>query len=174
MKNDIKEILFTKEDLNAICDRLGKQITKDYAGKQPLFIGLLNGAVFFMTDLIRHVDLKCSIDFLKVSSYEGTHSTGNVRVDGHFPDVKGKDVIIVEDIIDTGKTLYELKNLMKEANSYKVCVLLDKKEARQFDVHVDYVGSVVPKKFVVGYGFDYNEIYRNLPYIGVLKEEVYM
>ena len=174
MNKDIKEILFSEEDIKNICKKLGEKITKDYEGKEPLFICLLKGAAPFMTDLVKYVDLKCTLDYLRVKSYEGTESTGKLRVIGELPDVKGKDVILVEDILDTGNTLYKIKHYFNEAASVKIVVLLDKPTGRKYPITADYVGDLVPPKFVVGYGLDYNENYRNLPYIGVLKEEVYM
>ena len=174
MNKDIEEIILSEDDINALCKRIGAEITKDYAGKEPLFIGYLKGALPFMTELLKRVDLKCTLDYLRVKSYEGTESTGNVKVIGELPDVKGKDVIIVEDILDTGTTLSASMDLFKEANSVKIVVLLDKFEARKHPIEADYVGLKIPKKFVVGFGLDYNENYRNLPYVGVLKKEVYM
>ena len=175
MKNDIEKVSVTQEEIVNIVDRLGTQISKDYEGKNPMFIGLLKGAIPFMTDLLKHVSILCTMEFMKVSSYKGTASTGNVVIKGDVPDIKGRDIIIVDDILDTGRTLKAVKELLLSigAKSVSLCVLLDKPEGRVVDIEADYVGGLVPNEFVVGYGLDYNEQYRNLPYIGVLKECVY-
>ncbi len=176
MINDIKKISVSKEQIDDICKRLGKQISEDFKGKEPVFIGLLKGCNPFMVDLLKEVTIHCSIDYLDVSSYIGTSSTGVVILHKDFrTDVKGKDVIIIDDILDSGRTLQEVKKLIlkRGANSIKLCVLLDKPEGRVVDIEADYVGGLVPNEFVVGYGLDYNEKYRNLPFIGVLKEEIY-
>ncbi len=173
--NDIKKILVTAEELDNICKRLGKEITNDYKDKEPLFIGLLNGCLPFMSDLLKHVDVYCEVGYLRVSSYVNDKSTGDIKILSTLPDVKGRDVILVDDICDTGKTINKLENLLKTAgaNSVKTCVLLDKPEGRTEVCNPDYIGRNVPKEFVVGYGLDYNEKYRNLAYVGVLKEEIY-
>ena len=176
MINDIKRVSVSKEEIQEICSRIGKQISKDYEGKCPVFIGLLKGCNPFMVDLLKEVTVHCTIDYLDVSSYNGTSSTGVVVIHQDFrTDVKGRDVIIVDDILDSGRTLQEVKKLIlkRGANSIKLCVLLDKPEGRVVDMQADYVGGLVPNEFVVGYGLDYNEKYRNLPFIGVLKEEIY-
>ena len=176
MINDIKKVSVSEEKINEIVERLGKQITEDYKGKTPIFIGLLKGCNPFLMDLLKHVDLHCSLDYMDVSSYSGTNSTGNIKIlyDAQV-DVEGKDIIIVDDILDTGRTLQKVVDLFKhrKAKSIRLCVLLDKPEGRKVDIKADYVGGLVPNEFVVGYGLDYNEMYRNLPYIGVLKEEIY-
>ena len=173
--NDIKKILVTAEELDNICKRLGKEITNDYKDKEPLFIGLLKGCLPFMSDLLKHVDVYCEVGYLRVSSYVNDKSTGDIKILSALPDVKGRDVILVDDICDTGKTINKLENLLKTAgaNSVKTCVLLDKPEGRTEVCNPDYIGRNVPKEFVVGYGLDYNEKYRNLAYVGVLKEEIY-
>ena len=176
MINDIKKNSVSKEQIDDICKRLGKQISEDFKGKEPVFIGLLKGCNPFMVDLLKEVTIHCSFDYLDVSSYNGTSSTGVVILHKDFrTDVKGKDVIIIDDILDSGRTLQEVKKLIlkRGANSIKLCVLLDKPEGRVVDIEADYVGGLVPNEFVVGYGLDYNEKYRNLPFIGVLKEEIY-
>lgn len=175
MNNDIKKISVSKEQISEINSRLGKEISKDFEGKDPLFIGLLKGCVPFMCDLLKNVTIPCTTEYVKVSSYYGTESTGSVTVKGEFPNVEGKDVILVDDILDTGRTLNECKRILleKKAKSVSLCVLLDKPEGRKVNIQANYVGGLVPNEFVVGYGLDYNEHYRNLPYIGVLKEEVY-
>ena len=175
MNNDIKRVLISQEDIQKMLEKLSNDINKDYKDKKPLFIGLLNGCVPFMCDLLKYINVYCTTSYIKVSSYCGKESTGNINVLGSFPDVSGKDVILVDDILDTGRTLIECRRILleKNASSVKICVLLDKPEGRKVDIEADYVGGLVPNEFVVGYGLDYNEYYRNLPYIGVLKEEVY-
>lgn len=175
MNNDIKRVSVSKEEINEMVTRIGSQLSKDYEGKNPLFIGLLKGAVPFMTDLLKNVTILCTMEFMSVSSYKGTASTGNVVIKGEMPEIKDRDVVIVDDILDTGRTLKAVKELLLSigAKSVKLCVLLDKPEGRVVDIEADYVGGLVPNEFVVGYGLDYNEHYRNLPYIGVLKESVY-
>ena len=177
ISDDIQEVLYSHEEIVSACKRLAKQINEDYKDKKPMFIGLLKGAVPFMSELIKHIDLYAEIDFLKASSYNGTESTGEVKLINHtFSNIEGKDIIFVEDIIDTGLTLdVVMKEYKKKgAKSIEVATLLDKKERREVDtVKPKYIGFDVPNKFVVGFGLDYNELYRNLPYIGVLKESVY-
>ena len=176
MQNDIKKISVTEDEINQIVQKLGQQITADYREKEPLLIGLLKGCNPFMADLLKVLPIYCSVDYMKVSSYSGTYSTGKVSIQQDTTTtVSGKDVIVVDDILDTGRTLQEIKNLFlkRGAKSVKLCVLLDKPEGRQTDIQADYVGGLGPNEFVVGYGLDYNERYRNLPYIGVLKEEIY-
>ena len=175
MHNDIKKISLNEEQIAEIVSRLGKEISNDYDGKEPLFIGILKGCIPFMPDLLKNVSINCTLDYLRVSSYEGTKSSGKITIKGDIPSVKDKDVIIVEDILDTGRTLMNVRNLLLEegAKSVNICVLLDKPEGRIVDIKADDVGGHVPNEFVVGYGLDYNEKYRNLPYIGVLKEEIY-
>ena len=176
--NDIEEVLFTKEQIDEIVSKLGKQITEDYKDKNLLLIGILKGSVVFMSDLIRKIDLKCSIDFMAISSYgSSTKSSGTVRVLKDLTtDIKGYDVLIIEDILDSGKTLDHLRSMLKlrEPKSLKICTFFDKPERRVVeDLKADYVGSVIPDKFIVGYGLDFAEKYRNLDYIGVLKPELY-
>lgn len=177
MNNDILKTLYSKEDIQDACRRLGQQITLDYKGKKPIVIGVLKGAIFFMTDVVREMDVYIDIDFIDVSSYHGgTASSGSIELVKDVElDVKGRDVIFMEDIIDTGRTLKYLEDLLAErgAKSIKVCTLMDKPEGRVVDAKADYVGLEVPNEFVVGYGLDYKGMYRNLPYVGVLKPEVY-
>ena len=174
MQNDIKKISVSEDEIKKIVTNLGKQIAKDYEGRNPMFIGMLKGAVPFMTDLLKYVLIPCTVDYIKASSYSGTKS-GSLVVQGNMPDVKGREVVVIDDILDTGRTLLHFKKTLLDlgAKSVKVCVLLDKPGGRLVDIQADYVGGLVPNEFVVGYGLDYNEKYRNLPFIGVLKEEIY-
>jgi hypoxanthine phosphoribosyltransferase len=177
MKDDIKKVLIDENELKAIVKRLGAEITADYLGKDVLLIGILKGSVIFMADLMREIDVPCNIDFMAVSSYgNGTESYGRVKINKDLDnDIQGKDIIIIEDILDSGKTLYYIRDILsaRKPASIKICTLFDKPERREADIKADYVGSLVPNEFIVGYGLDYSEYYRNLPFIGVLKEEVY-
>ncbi|MGN1069572.1 MAG: hypoxanthine phosphoribosyltransferase [Candidatus Fimadaptatus sp.] len=177
MQMDIDHWLLTREQLAKRVAELGARITEDYRGKDLLMVGILKGAVVFFSDLIRHVDIPVSIDFMAISSYgSATKSSGVVRILKDLDHaIAGRHVIIVEDIVDTGKTLAFLKEnlLARGAASLKICTLLDKPERRQVEIEADYFGFVIPNEFVVGYGLDYAEKYRNLPEIGVLKPEVY-
>lgn len=175
MEKDIKKVSVTKEQIEEICKRLGTEISKDYQGRIPLIIGLLKGCQPFMSDLVRNITIPCKLEYMKVSSYRGTESTGIVTVKGEMPNVEDKDVIVIDDILDSGRTLDNIRQLLfnNKAKSVEICVLLDKPEGRVVDIAAKYIGSLVPNEFVVGYGLDYNELYRNLPYIGVLKEEIY-
>ena len=177
MKKDIERVLFTEEELKTRVAELGAQITADYQGKEPVIISVLRGSYIFMADLTRSIDLPCAIDFMAVSSYgKGTTSSGQVNIIKDLSDsIEGKDVLVVGDILDSGNTLSYLLEILKarHAASIKLCTLLDKPDRRVRDIKADYVGYSVPDLFVVGYGLDYAEKYRNLPYIGVLKPEVY-
>ena len=178
MKNDIKEILLTEEPIQAKVKELAGQISREYAGKDPVFIGVLKGVVVFFADMIRNIDIPCQIDFMNISSYSGTTSTGRTEIRKDVSvDIKGRHVVILEDIFDTGTSLtYTVNHLLnKEPASLRVCTLLDKPERRKPGVTLqpEYVGFTIPNEFVVGYGLDYNEHYRNLPYIGILKPEIY-
>jgi hypoxanthine phosphoribosyltransferase len=178
MHDDIKEVLVSEEHLNAKVAELGAQISRDYAGKNLLLVSILKGSVVFMADLMRAITIPCSIDFMVVSSYGGanTTSTGLVKIIKDLDaDLTGREVLIVEDILDTGVTLSNLVPMLKmrNPNSVKICTILDKPTRRKADIHPDYEGYQVPDEFVVGYGLDYDEKYRNLPYVGVLKPEVY-
>lgn len=168
--------LFTEDDIHQMCVKLGKQLTADYAGKKPLVVGALKGAIYFLTDVTRQMDVAHQLDFLDVSSYgNGFESTGKIKVVTDLSaDVKDRDVLIIEDIVDTGLTLKYMKNLIKQrgAKSVKCCALLNKDARRTTDVTVDYYGSKVGNEFVVGYGLDFLNMYRNIPYIGVLKPEI--
>lgn len=179
MHQDVKEILFTQKQLASRVAELGVEISKDYAGESVVLVGVLKGAVVFFTDLARAIDntVDVSFDFISCSSYgEGTTSTGVVRILKDLDrSVEGKHVLVVEDIVDTGTTLhYLLDNLRaRGAKSVRLVALLNKPDRRKKDVDVDYIGFAVPDYFVIGYGLDYAEQYRQLPYIGILKESVY-
>ena len=177
LQNDISRVLLTEEQLREKVSELGAQLTEDYRGKTPLFLGVLKGCFVFMADLMRAVDLPCGIDFMAVSSYgSGTTTTGAVRITRDLSrDIEGEDVIIVEDILDSGVTLHYLRDYLtrRRPASVRIVTLLDKPERRRADVRADYCGFTVPDEFGVGYGLDYAERYRNLPYIGILKPEVY-
>ncbi len=177
MKEDIKEILITEEQLQEKIKELGEKLTLEYRGKNPLVICVLKGAAPFMTDLIQEMDIPLEMDFMDVSSYgNSTNTSGEVKIIKDLnTSVEGRDVLIVEDIMDSGLTLNYLVDLFKHrrAKSVKIVTLLDKPDRRAVDLKADLVGFVVPDEFVVGYGLDYAEKYRNLPFIGVLKPEVY-
>lgn len=176
MNNDIKEILITEDEIINRCKELGKEITKDYQGKTPILIGLLKGSVPFLAELMKRIEMNMEIDFMDVSSYSGTESTGDVRIDKDLSNsIVGDDVIVVEDIVDTGKTLQKVVGLLysKGANSVRIVSLLDKPERRIVDLKADYIGFTIPDAFVVGFGLDFNQKYRNLPYVGILKEDCY-
>lgn len=176
MKQDIAKILVTEEEIKAKIAELSRTLTAEYADKHPLFIGILKGVVIFYADMVRALEFPCQFDFLSVSSYDGTNSTGKVTFhkDVSF-DLKGRHVVILEDILDTGCTLKAVVEHLQamEPASLKICTLLDKPERRKADLQADIVGFTIPNEFVVGYGLDYNERYRNLPFVGVLKAEVY-
>ncbi|KRO17242.1 hypoxanthine phosphoribosyltransferase [Lacticaseibacillus saniviri] len=177
MNPDILKVLYSQDDIKQINQRLAAEIQADYAGKNPLVVCILKGAILFMTDLVRDIDDYLEIDFMDVSSYgDATVSSGEVKIIKDLDtSVNQRDVLIVEDIVDTGRTLKFLMDMFKtrNANSVKICTLMDKPDGRVVDVKADYVGTTVPNEFVVGYGLDYAERYRNLPYIGVLKPEIY-
>ncbi len=177
LEQDIQEVLLTKEEIDQKVQELGAQITKDYEGKAPLLVCVLRGSLIFVSDLMRAIDLKCTVDFMAVSSYgSGTESSGELKMIKDLnDDITGRDVIVVEDILDTGNTLSRLLALLESRNpaSLKLCTLLNKPARRVTEVKLDYVGYSIEDYFVVGYGLDYNEAYRNLPYVGVLKASVY-
>ncbi len=177
MRDDIMETLVSEEQLRARVRELGQQISRDYCGQEVVLVSVLKGSVVFMADLMREIDLHTEIDFMVVSSYgSGTVSTGAVKMlKDIYVNIEGKNVIIVEDILDTGKTLHYIRNLLlaRRPSSIRICTLLDKPERRAADIDADYSGFVVPDEFVVGYGLDYDERYRNLPFIGVLKPSIY-
>lgn len=175
--NDVSEILYTEEKLAQIVKDMGKRISEDYRDKNLFMVSVLKGSLIFMADLMRAIDIPCAIDFLSVSSYgAGTTTSGAVRILKDLDcSLEGKDILVVEDILDSGVTLsYLLKTLSaRKPSSIRLCTLLDKPERRRVPITPDYVGTVVPDEFIVGYGLDYAERYRNLPYIGVLKPEIY-
>lgn len=176
MNKDIKEILVDTDEIAQICKRLGEQISADYEGKNLLLVSVLKGGVVFLTDLMRNITCDCKIDFLSVSSYNGTKTTGHVSFKKDLDlNPEGCDILIVEDILDSGITLTYLKKVLadRKANSIKICAFLDKPTNHKIEIEADYVGKVIPDEFVVGYGLDYNEKYRNLPYVAVLSPEVY-
>lgn len=178
MKNDIQEILITREELQNKIKQLAEEVSRDYAGKNPVFIGVMKGVLVFMGDLLQQITIPCQMDIMRMASYEGTGSTGNIRLLADITtDIRGRHVVIVEDIFDTGRSLdYTFRHLQAmEPASLKIVTLLDKPERRLpwVSLKADYTGFVIPNEFVVGYGMDYNEYYRNLPYIGILKPEVY-
>ena len=177
MYDDIERVLFTEEQIAEIVQNMGRQISKDYEGKNLVLVSVLKGSLMFMADLMRAITIPCSIDFLSVSSYgSGTVTSGEVRIlkdlDGSL---EGKDLLVVEDILDSGVTLSFLLKTLSARNpaSVRLCTFLDKPERRRVDIHADYVGASVPDAFIVGYGLDYAEKYRNVPYVGVLKPEIY-
>ncbi len=179
MHQDIESILIDEDTICTICDRLAERITRDYENtdRELIFVVILKGSVLFAADLFRRIRLPAAIEFMKVSSYgAGTETSGFIQV--HLDllrDVAGADVVVIEDIIDSGRTLEKLSRLLSHrgAHSVKFCTLLDKPSRRQVALSADYVGMEIPDAFVVGYGLDYDEKYRNLPYIGILKPSVY-
>ncbi len=178
MRDVVEKVLVTQEEIMKRCAEMGKQISEDYKNKKeiPLVVGLLKGSVPFMAEIIKHIDLEIQIDFMDVSSYEGTESLGNIRIVKDLDcSVNNLSILLVEDIVDTGRTLKEVKRMLmsKGAKEVNVVSLLDKPERRVVDIEAEYVGFTIPNEFVVGYGLDYDQKYRNLPYIGVLKREVY-
>ena len=177
LEKDIQEILFSEEQLASRVNEIARQITQDYQGKEIVLISVLRGSFVFMADLCRRIDLPCTVDFMAVSSYgSGTSSTGQVQITKDLSsDIAGKHIIVVEDILDSGNTLSYLLKLLAQRKpaSIRLCTLLDKPERRTKPVEVHYSGFTIPDYFVVGYGLDYAEKYRNLPYVGVLKPEIY-
>ena len=177
MLEDIEKVLISEEELQKIVSDMGRKISEDYKDKDLLLVSVLKGSVIFMADLMRAITVPLNIDFMSVSSYGGgTKTTGVVKILKDLDlDLSGKDILIVEDILDSGMTLSYLSNLLRQrnVNSIRIATLLDKPERRIADVHADYFCFTVPDEFVVGYGLDYNQQYRHLPYIGVLKPEIY-
>ena len=178
MREDIEKVFFSREQIAETVERLGRQITEDYRGKNPLLVGVLKGSFVFMADLIKNIDTYCNIDFMAVSSYgSGTKSSGVVRIVKDLDtNIEGRHVLIVEDILDSGLTLSHLKGLLEHRNAASVRIAaftIKDIEGHTPAVTPDYAGTHVPNEFIVGYGLDYAERYRNLPYIGILKPEVY-
>ena len=178
MDKDIQQILITEEQIKARIAELGEELTREYMDKDPVIVGVLKGVVVFYADMVRQIKVPCQMDFMWISSYQGANSTGQMVVKRDVTvDIKDRHVLILEDIYDTGNSLdFTYRHLLsKQPASLKICTLLDKPERRKPGITLkpDYVGFTVPNAFVVGYGLDYNEHYRNLPYVGVLKSEVY-
>ena len=177
LDKDIKKILVSEEEIVVKCKELGQILAPDYADKNPILVGILKGSIPFMAELMKHIDAHVETDYMVVSSYHGgTESCGTVKIIKDLDNsVAGRHIIFVEDIIDTGRTLKELKELfaLRQAASIKIATLLDKPEGRVVEIEPDYTCFTIPNEFVVGFGLDYDENYRNLPYVGVLKEEVY-
>ena len=178
MEHNIEKILLSEEQIQNRIRELGEILTEEYADKDPVVVGVLKGVVVFYADMIRQIKVPCQMDFMWISSYSGTNSTGTMQVRRDVSaDIKGRHVLILEDIFDTGNSLdFTYKHLLsKEPASLKICTLLDKPERRREGITLqpDYVGFTIPNEFVVGYGLDFNEHYRNLPYVGVLKPEAY-
>lgn len=175
MHKDIKEILYTEEQIEQKCEELANQIDQDYAGEEILLVGLLKGSVPFLAELGKHLKSDVTFDYMKVSSYSGVESKTLVVQQDLKEDIRGKNILIVEDILDTGKTLYNVKQMLlkRGVRGVKIVTLLDKEEGRVFDMKADYSGFKIPNAFVVGYGLDFNEKYRQLPYVGILKEDCY-
>ena len=177
LEKDIKKVLISHDEIVAAAKKLGTQLTEDYHGKNPILVGVLKGSVPFMAELIKHIDTHIELDFMIVSSYHGgTSSSGVINIKKDVDqDVAGRHILFIEDIIDTGKTLKSLCEMFKDRNaaSVKIATLLDKPEGRLVEIEADYTCFTIPNEFVVGYGLDYVENYRNLPYVGILKEEVY-
>ena len=177
MDQDIQEVLYSQEYLAGVVKELGRRISEDYKGKNLLMVSVLKGSVVFMADLMRAITIPCNIDFISVSSYgSGVKTSGVVKIIKDLDiNLEGKDLLLVEDILDSGMTLHYIRDMLNQRNprSIRLCTLFDKPERRTVDIAADYFGAVVPDAFIVGYGLDYDEKYRNLPYVGILKPEVY-
>lgn len=177
MRNDIEKILITESEIQEKIKQLGEQISRDYKGKNPVLICILKGGIVFLSDLMMNISTQVELDFMSLSSYgNSTKSSGVVKIKKDIDvDITNRDVIIIEDIVDSGLTLKYLNEYFKQHNSasVKICTLLDKPNAHQIDINIDYIGFEVGNEFVVGYGLDYSQKYRNLPYIGILKKEIY-
>ena len=177
MDQDIQEVLYSQEYLAGVVKELGRRISEDYKGKNLLMVSVLKGSVVFMADLMRAITIPCNIDFMSVSSYgSGVKTSGVVKIIKDLDiNLEGKDLLLVEDILDSGMTLHYIRDMLNQRNprSIRLCTLFDKQERRTVDIAADYFGAVVPDAFIVGYGLDYDEKYRNLPYVGILKPEVY-
>lgn len=175
MHKDVEKILYTHQEITKKCQELGKKITDDYQDKELVLIGLLKGSVPFLAELSKYIELDVTFDYMDVSSYDGAHS-GSIAIKKDLDQpVSGKDILLVEDILDTGKTLTTVSAMLKEqgAKSVEIATMLDKKEGRLLPIEAKYIGFDIPNAFIIGFGLDYNEKYRNLPYVGILKEEIY-
>ena len=176
MRQDIEKILLTEEEIHARVRELGAILTEEYTGKDPIVVGILKGVVPFYAAMTQAMDVPMYQDFMCISSYAGTETTGNVKIVKDLScDIAGRHVLLLEDIVDSGLTLKEVVKLLQERNpaSVKVCTLMDKPSGRKVEYEADYTGFVIPDGFVVGFGLDYNNHYRNLPFVGILKKEVY-
>lgn len=178
MRSDIEKIIADERELSAIVCDLAERICSDYSGRDLVIIGVLKGSFIFLADLVRRIDMRCTLDFLSASSYgAGTASSGCVRIKKDIDcSIEGKDVLLVEDILDSGNTLFNVKNYLSDKYrpvSISICTLFDKPSRRTADISADYAGMTVDDSFIVGYGLDYDEKYRNLPYVGILKPEIY-
>ena len=178
LNNDIEQVLISQDEIKLIAKRLGEEITRDYHDKYPIVLGLLKGCIPFMAELVKHLDFHLEMDFMNVSSYHGgIESSGDVKIDMDLgTPVKNRHVLITEDIVDSGRTIQSVAELLKYrgAKSVKVVTLMDKPSGRVIEFNPEYIGKTIPKAFVVGYGLDYQEKYRNLPYVGTLKKSIYM
>ncbi|MCX7614785.1 MAG: hypoxanthine phosphoribosyltransferase [Clostridiales bacterium] len=177
MTNDIKEVLLSEEQIAKVVKKIAEEISRDYKDKNPLIISVLKGSFVFMADLVRQIKIPCAIDFMSISSYgKGTKTSGEVKINKDLDTkIENRHLIVVEDILDSGLTLSYILDMFKARGpaSVKLCTLLDKPDRRKIPVKIDYNGFTIPDEFVVGYGLDYDEKYRNLPYIGILKPEIY-
>ncbi len=177
LHKDLDRILLSEEEISRIVEKIAKQIDEDYFGEEVEFVVVLKGSMPFASDLMRKVNVPLVIDFIQASSYgTGSKSKGEITIKHELgADIKGKNIIIIEDIVDSGNTLYALKNLLlkREPKSIKICAMLNKQDRRETDIEADYIGAEIPDEFVVGYGLDYAEKYRELPYIGVLSRRIY-
>lgn len=179
MHHDVKKILISEEEIEAKCKELGQELTEFYKGYEtpPILVALLKGSVPFLARLIKYIDLDIEYDFMDVSSYEGTESVRDIRILKDLDrSIKGMNILLVEDIVDTGHTIFQIKKLLKNkgADDIRVVSLLDKPSRREVEVEAEFIGFTIPNEFVIGFGLDFNEKYRNLPYIGVLKDELYL
>ncbi len=176
LHKDIDHVLVSEEEITEKCKELGEILSKEYEGRKPIMVSLLKGSVPFMAELMKRMTVDLEIDFMDVSSYSGTESEGDVKIVKDLDrSIIGEDILLIEDIVDTGRTLLKVRDLLysKGAKTVKIVSLLDKPDRRVIDIDADYTGFVIPNEFVVGFGLDFNQKYRNLPYVGVLKEELY-
>jgi len=176
LMDDVKEVLISQDEITQRCEELGEEISRDYKYTVPIIVGLLKGSVPFMAELIKYITIDVELEFMAVSSYSGTESMGDVRILKDLDrSIKDRDVLVVEDIVDTGNTLLKVKDLLysKGASSVEVVSLLDKPSRRTVEIEAKYVGFTIPNEFVIGFGLDFNQKYRNLPFVGILKEECY-